>query len=94
MHEKVSQLEVGELESTLLTAAIACYMGIDLSPEAKRAELRRGAAVVMFGPPQSGCSTRARMLAERYTAACGHCHQGEHCVRADAGWAEGKEGVH
>ena len=42
MHEKVSQLEVDELESTLLTAAIARYMGIDLSPEAKRAELWRG----------------------------------------------------
>ena len=51
--EKVSQLEVGELESTPLTAAIARYMGIDLSPEAKRAELRRGPAVMMFGPPQT-----------------------------------------
>ena len=28
--------------------------------------------MVMFGPPQSGCSTQARMLAERYTAALLH----------------------
>lgn len=70
--EKASQLEVGELESTPLAAAIARYMGIDLSPEAKLAELRRGAAVVMFGPPQSGCSTQAGMLAEGYTAALLH----------------------
>lgn len=70
--DKASQLEVGELESTPLAAAIARYIGIDLSPEAKLAELRRGAAVVMFGPPQSGCSTQARILAEGYTAALLH----------------------
>lgn len=70
--EKTSRVEVGELESTPVAAAIARYMGIDLSPEAKLAELRRGIAVVVFGPPQSGCSTQARLLAEKYTAALLH----------------------
>ena len=70
--EKTSRVEVGELESSPIAAAIARYMGIDLSPEAKVAELRRGIAVVVSGPPQSGCSTQARLLAERYTAALLH----------------------
>lgn len=70
--EKTSQVEVGELESTPVAAAIARYMGIDLSPEAKVAELQRGLAVVVFGPPGSGCSTQARLLAEDYTAALLH----------------------
>ena len=69
---KTSGVEVGELESTPVAAAIARYMGIDLSPEAKVAELRRGIAVVVFGPPASGCSTQARLLAEKYTAGLLH----------------------
>ena len=59
---------VGELEVTPLGAAVACYMGIELSPEARLAELRRGIAIVVHGPPESGCSTQAKKLQETFNA--------------------------
>ena len=45
---------VGELEITPVTAAIARYLNIDLSPEGKAAENRRGIAIVVYGAPESG----------------------------------------
>ena len=48
---------VGELEITPVTAAIARYLNIDLSPEGKAAENRRGIAIVVYGAPESGMVT-------------------------------------
>ena len=45
---------VGDLEITPVTAAIARYLNIDLSPEGKAAENRRGIAIVVYGAPESG----------------------------------------
>lgn len=45
---------VGELEITPVSAAIARYLGIDLTPEGKAARNRRGIAVIVHGPPMSG----------------------------------------
>ena len=51
-----------------VAAAIARYMGIDLSPEAALAELRRGVAMIVHGPPKSGRSTQALALGKKYGA--------------------------
>lgn len=45
---------VGELEDTPVAAAIARYMGIDLSPEGQAARNRRGVAIIVHGSPHSG----------------------------------------
>ena len=45
---------VGDLEITPVTAAIARYLNIDLSPEGKASENRRGIAIVVYGAPESG----------------------------------------
>ena len=51
-----------DIEVSPVYAAIARYLGIDLSPEALEAESRRGIAVIVHGPPSSGRSTQARIL--------------------------------
>ena len=48
--------------------AIAHYLGIDLSPEAAEAEKRKGAAIIVHGPPSSGRTTQAKRIAEAYGA--------------------------
>ena len=58
-----------EVDSNPVTAAIARYLGLDLSPEAILAGNRRGIALIVNGPPQSGKTTQARALAELYGAA-------------------------
>jgi hydrocephalus-inducing protein len=45
---------VGELEITPVSAAIARYLGIDLSQEGKAARNRRGIAIIVNGAPLSG----------------------------------------
>ncbi|XP_075242911.1 hydrocephalus-inducing protein-like isoform X4 [Convolutriloba macropyga] len=57
---------VGDLEITPVTAAIARYLNIDLSPEGKAAENRRGIAIVVYGAPESGKSTVAQSLESKY----------------------------
>lgn len=49
-----SSMGVGELEITPVSAAIARYLGIDLSSEGKAARNRRGLAVIVNGAPMSG----------------------------------------
>ena len=51
-----------DIEVSPVYAAIARYLGIDLSPEALEAESRRGIAVIVHGPPSSGRSTQAKIL--------------------------------
>ena len=51
-----------------VAAAIARYMGIDLSPEAALAEHRRGVAMIVHGPSKSGRSTQALALGKKFGA--------------------------
>lgn len=64
----VQPFKVGELEVTPVTAAIARYLGVDLSSDGKAAQSRRGIALVVHGPARSGKSTLAGLLARRYGA--------------------------
>ena len=49
-----------------VTVLIARHLGLDTSPDAILAGNRRGIAVIVSGPPQSGKTTQARALAELY----------------------------
>lgn len=66
--EAFSQIDMDGIDVPPVAAAIAHYMGIDLSPEGAKAELRKGIAFVVDGPPMSGRSTLARNLAKKYNA--------------------------
>ena len=52
---------VGDLEITPAAAAIARYLGIDLSPEGKAARYKKGLNVIVTGPPLSGKSFQAKV---------------------------------
>ena len=58
-----------DVEVSPVYAAIARYLGINLSPEALEAESRRGIAVIVHGPPSSGRSTQAKILGEIFKGA-------------------------
>lgn len=64
-----SSLGVGELEITPVSAAIARYLGIDLTAEGRAARNRRGIALVVHGAPLSGKTATAVSLAKMYEAA-------------------------
>ena len=66
--ECFSQINVDGIDVPPVAAAIAQYMGIDLSPEGAKNELRKGIAFVVDGPPLSGRTSLARTLAEKYKA--------------------------
>ena len=57
-----------DIEVSPATAAIARYIGIDISPEAAEAEKKRGVAIIVHGPPSSGRTTQAKSLGEAYCA--------------------------
>ncbi|KAF7656194.1 hypothetical protein LDENG_00045050 [Lucifuga dentata] len=61
---------LGDLEMTPVSRAIARYMGVDLSPEGLAAWNRRGIAVIVHGAPLTGKSSMAAALARHYGAAC------------------------
>ncbi|XP_077975805.1 hydrocephalus-inducing protein homolog isoform X2 [Styela clava] len=67
--DKASSIGVGELEITPVSAAIARHLGIDLTPDGRAARNRRGIAVIIHGPPMSGKTNTAVMLAKSYGAA-------------------------
>ena len=67
--ECFSQTNMDGMDAPPVAAAVARYMGIDLSPEGARNELRKGIAFIVDGPPLSGRTTLARVLAEKYKAA-------------------------
>ena len=67
--DQASSLGVGELEITPVSAAIARYLGIDLTPEGKAARNRRGIGIVVHGAPLAGKTGTAVSLAKRYGAA-------------------------
>ena len=67
--ESFSQLSMSAIDVPPVAAAIARYMGIDLSPEGAKNELRKGVAFVIDGPPMSGRTTLARSLAKKYNTA-------------------------
>lgn len=60
--------DVGELEITPVSAAIASYIGIDLSPEGRAARNRRGISIVVHGAPLSGKTSTAVELSKLYNA--------------------------
>ena len=55
-----------ELQNSPVCTALAKYMGVDISPEAKLAETRRGVVIIVYGPVMSGKTTQAGLLAETY----------------------------
>ena len=59
---------VGELEITPVSAAIASYLGIDLSVEGKAARNRRGICIIVHGAPLSGKTATALDIANQYQA--------------------------
>ena len=59
---------VGELEITPVSAAIASYLGIDLSVEGKAARNRRGICIIVHGAPLSGKTATALDVANQYQA--------------------------
>lgn len=61
--------DLAELQNSPVCTTLAKYMGVDISPEAKLAEGRRGVVILMYGPVMSGKSTQARLLAEAYGGA-------------------------
>ena len=65
----LSQVDISGLDASPVATAIARYMGVDLSPEGVMAEIRKGIAIIVHGPPQSGCTSQAQALAARYKAA-------------------------
>lgn len=67
--ESFSQLNMSGIDVLPVAAAIARYMGLNLSPEGAKNELRKGVAFVVDGPPMSGRTTLARSLAKKYNAA-------------------------
>ncbi|XP_056622256.1 hydrocephalus-inducing protein homolog isoform X2 [Triplophysa dalaica] len=68
--DSTSRPAVGDLEYDLVSRAIARHMGIDLSPEGKAAQNRRGIAIIVHGAPSSGKTRTAVTLAMHYGAAC------------------------
>ena len=64
-----SNIGVGDLEITPVSAAIARYLGIDLTAEGRAARNRRGIALVVHGAPLSGKTATAVSLAKMYGAA-------------------------
>ena len=64
-----SQGSVTGLDVPPVAAAIARYMGVNLSSEGAIAEHRKVIALVVHGPPLSGRTTQAQALSKRYNAA-------------------------
>lgn len=64
-----TELCVGDLEITPVSAAIASYLGIDLSLEGKAARNRRGICIIVHGAPLSGKTATATELAMKYQTA-------------------------
>nr|XP_006823299.1 PREDICTED: hydrocephalus-inducing protein homolog [Saccoglossus kowalevskii] len=67
--DSASNVGVGELEITPVSAAIARHLGIDLTPEGSAARNRRGIAICVQGAPMSGKTTTAIALAKYYNTA-------------------------
>ena len=66
--EGFSQSNLDGINVPPVAAAIARHMGIELSPEGAKGELRKGVAFIVDGPPMSGRTTLARSLAKKYNA--------------------------
>ena len=60
---------LGEFELTPVVAAIARFLGVDLSPEGKAAKNRQGLTLLVHGAPSTGKTTVARAVSEIYGAA-------------------------
>ncbi|KGL84882.1 Hydrocephalus-inducing protein, partial [Tinamus guttatus] len=61
---------VGELDDSPVTRAIARYLGIDISPEGRAAQNRRGIVVIIHGAPTTGKTSAALAVSKYYGAAC------------------------
>ena len=64
-----SEKDLAGLDASPVVAAVARHKGIDLSSERTMAEFRKGIAIVLHGPPQSGCTSQVQALARRFKAA-------------------------
>ena len=61
--------EVGDLELTPVSTAIARYLGIDLTAEGRAARNRRGIVILVHGAPLSGKTATAKDLAAQFETA-------------------------
>ncbi|XP_048371298.1 hydrocephalus-inducing protein homolog [Sphaerodactylus townsendi] len=61
---------VGEIDHNPVSRAIARHLDIDISPEGRAAQNRRGIAIVIHGAPLTGKTSAAITLAKLYSAAC------------------------
>ena len=64
-----SQPDLAGLEFSPVATCITRYLGYDLSPEGALAENRKGVGMVVYGPPTSGKTTQAKLIASKYNAA-------------------------
>ncbi|XP_067158936.1 hydrocephalus-inducing protein homolog [Apteryx mantelli] len=65
-----SNEDVGELDNSPVTRAIARHLGIDTSPEGRAARNRRGIVVIIHGAPLTGKTSAAVAVSKYYGAAC------------------------
>ncbi|XP_065590287.1 hydrocephalus-inducing protein homolog [Cyrtonyx montezumae] len=65
-----SKEAAGELDDSPVLRAIAHHLGIDLSPESRAAQNRRGIAIIIHGAPLTGKTSAAVALSRHYGAAC------------------------
>uniref|UniRef100_A0A8C9LFZ1 HYDIN n=1 Tax=Pavo cristatus TaxID=9049 RepID=A0A8C9LFZ1_PAVCR len=60
----------GELGDSPVLRAIARHLGIDISPESRVAQSRRGIAIIIHGAPLTGKTSAAVALSRHYGTAC------------------------
>uniref|UniRef100_A0A8C2T888 HYDIN axonemal central pair apparatus protein n=1 Tax=Coturnix japonica TaxID=93934 RepID=A0A8C2T888_COTJA len=65
-----SKEAAGELDDSPVFRAIARHLGIDISPEGRAAQNRRGIAIIIHGAPLTGKTSAAVTLSRHYGAAC------------------------
>ncbi|OXB57221.1 hypothetical protein ASZ78_016396 [Callipepla squamata] len=65
-----SKEAAGELDDSPVLRAIARHLGVDLSPESRAAQNRRGITIIIHGAPLTGKTSAAVALSRHYGAAC------------------------
>ncbi|XP_053931839.1 hydrocephalus-inducing protein homolog [Cuculus canorus] len=65
-----SKEAAGEQDDSPVYRAIARHLGIDLSPEGRAAQNRRGIVIIVHGAPLTGKTSAAVSLSKYYGAAC------------------------
>ncbi|XP_046781643.1 hydrocephalus-inducing protein homolog isoform X4 [Gallus gallus] len=65
-----SKEAAGELDDSPVLRAIARHLGVDISPESRAAQSRRGIVIIIHGAPLTGKTSAAVALSRHYGTAC------------------------